>query len=169
MSLHAVYTLGFLWQPARRQVLLIDRAPDRAELAGHLNGLGGKLLPGESPAAAMRREFFEEAGVIVTQLHEAGTESWVCYSIDGQLHDQGTLHLFVATAWRGTSRSTCAEGTLDWWDTESVLSHPRLAPNLATLLTALLRHPLPRYSGLAHYQTRAPGSYTLLQHHSVCW
>ncbi len=33
--------------------------------AGRVNALGGKLLPGESPAAAASREVFEEAGVRV--------------------------------------------------------------------------------------------------------
>jgi 8-oxo-dGTP diphosphatase len=35
--------------------------------AGRVNALGGKLLPGESPAAAASREILEEAGVRVPE------------------------------------------------------------------------------------------------------
>jgi len=54
------YACGFLFSPDRSRVLLIrKRRP--AWQAGKLNGIGGKLEPGESPLDAMRREFREEA------------------------------------------------------------------------------------------------------------
>jgi 8-oxo-dGTP diphosphatase len=60
------YVCGFLLSPDRKRVLLIrKRRP--AWQAGKLNGIGGKIEPGETPAAAMRREFKEEAGVDVTE------------------------------------------------------------------------------------------------------
>lgn len=61
------YVCGFLFSPDRSRVLLIrKRRP--AWQAGKLNGVGGKIEPGETPPEAMRREFCEEAGVNV--------ESW---------------------------------------------------------------------------------------------
>ncbi|MDB5297315.1 MAG: hydrolase [Phycisphaerales bacterium] len=56
------YACGFLFSPDRSRVLLIrKRRP--AWQAGKLNGVGGKIEPGEAPADAMRREFREEAGL----------------------------------------------------------------------------------------------------------
>src|SRR4051794_18101042 len=56
------YVCGFLFSPDRSRVLLIrKRRP--AWQAGKLNGVGGKLEPGETPLQAMRREFREEAGI----------------------------------------------------------------------------------------------------------
>jgi 8-oxo-dGTP diphosphatase len=60
------YVCGFLFSADRGRVLLIrKRRP--AWQAGKLNGLGGKIEPGESPPQAMRREFREEAGVDVAE------------------------------------------------------------------------------------------------------
>lgn len=56
------YVCGFLFSPDRARVLLIrKRRP--AWQAGKLNGIGGKVEPGETPIDAMRREFWEEAGI----------------------------------------------------------------------------------------------------------
>jgi 8-oxo-dGTP diphosphatase len=56
------YVCGFLFSPERTRVLLI-RKNRPAWQAGRLNGLGGKIEPGETPHQAMVREFREEAGV----------------------------------------------------------------------------------------------------------
>ena len=55
------YVAGFLFSPDRSRVLLI-RKNRPAWQAGKLNGLGGKIEPGETPPQAMRREFREEQG-----------------------------------------------------------------------------------------------------------
>jgi 8-oxo-dGTP diphosphatase len=56
------YVCGFLFSPDGGRVLLIrKRRP--AWQAGRLNGVGGKVEPGEALHAAMRREFREEAGL----------------------------------------------------------------------------------------------------------
>lgn len=56
------YVCGFLFTLDRSRVLLI-RKNRPAWQAGKLNGLGGKIEPGETPHQAMRREFIEEAGL----------------------------------------------------------------------------------------------------------
>jgi 8-oxo-dGTP diphosphatase len=59
------YACGFLFSTDRTRVVLIrKRRP--AWQAGRLNGVGGKLEPGETPLQAMTREFFEEAGVTIS-------------------------------------------------------------------------------------------------------
>ena len=56
------YVCGFLFSPDRTRVLLIrKRRP--AWQAGRLNGVGGKVEPGEAAYEAMCREFREEAGL----------------------------------------------------------------------------------------------------------
>lgn len=63
------YVCGFLITPDRSRVLLIrKRRP--AWQVGRLNGVGGKIEPGETPAQAIRREFREEAGLDISVWRE---------------------------------------------------------------------------------------------------
>ncbi len=55
------YVLGFLFGDGQ-QVLLIRKNKPTWQ-AGFLNGIGGKIESGETPAQAMCREFREEAGL----------------------------------------------------------------------------------------------------------
>lgn len=63
---HFVYVLALLFTPDGRQVVLMRRTRP-AWQAGRVNALGGKILPGESAAAAASREVLEEAGVQVPE------------------------------------------------------------------------------------------------------
>jgi len=66
------YACGFLFSRDRTRVLLIrKRRP--AWQAGRLNGVGGKIEPGEAPADAMRREFREEANLDIPDWQEVLT------------------------------------------------------------------------------------------------
>lgn len=56
------YVCGFYFDHLLKQVVLIWKNK-AAWQAGKLNGVGGKIEPGESPSEAMRREFKEEAGI----------------------------------------------------------------------------------------------------------
>lgn len=69
MTRHFTYVLALLFSADRRRVVLM-RKTRPAWQAGRVNALGGKLLPGESPADAARREVGEEAGVDVEQWEE---------------------------------------------------------------------------------------------------
>lgn len=60
------YTLGFMFDPAARTVVLI-RKNKPAWQRGLLNGVGGKVEFGETPIAAIVREFQEETGVLTKQ------------------------------------------------------------------------------------------------------
>ena len=66
------YACGFLFSLDRQRVLLIrKRRP--AWQAGKLNGLGGKIEPGETPDAAARREVLEETGLVVPHVEHLWT------------------------------------------------------------------------------------------------
>lgn len=58
----SLYCCGFLFDRARDHVWLLRKARP-AWQAGRLNGIGGKIEPGETPQQAQSREFLEEAGV----------------------------------------------------------------------------------------------------------
>lgn len=57
-----LFVCGFCFDEERERVVLIEKSQP-AWQAGRLNGVGGKVEPGESVSAAMTREFEEEAGV----------------------------------------------------------------------------------------------------------
>jgi 8-oxo-dGTP diphosphatase len=56
------YALGFIFDQARDHVLLIQKARP-AWQRGKLNGIGGKVEPGETFQQAMIRECWEETGI----------------------------------------------------------------------------------------------------------
>ena len=58
------YVNGFLFSPEKTRVALI-RKNRPAWQAGRINGIGGKVEPGERPIDAMVREFAEETGVML--------------------------------------------------------------------------------------------------------
>lgn len=97
------YVNGFLFDPTLSQVVLIRKnKPPHQE--GLLNGIGGKIEPGERPLAAMTREFKEEAGLIVPWFHFA-TMTW-----KSRHHPKGAeMHLFRATGNVWAARSLTAE------------------------------------------------------------
>jgi 8-oxo-dGTP diphosphatase len=56
------YVVGFLFDPASQQVVVIQKVSPKWQ-AGKFNGVGGKIEDGETPYEAMVREFAEETGV----------------------------------------------------------------------------------------------------------
>ena len=58
------YVVGFLHSEDKSLVVLIKKQRPKWQ-KGRLNGVGGHIEPGETPLAAMRREFKEEAGLTI--------------------------------------------------------------------------------------------------------
>jgi len=58
----ARYVVGFMFDENESSVLLIRKTRPSWQ-AGKLNGIGGRIEEGETPAQAMRREFLEEVGI----------------------------------------------------------------------------------------------------------
>ena len=56
------YVNGFLFSPDFKRIVLIRKNRPDFQI-GKINGIGGKINLGESPAEAMKREFLEEAGL----------------------------------------------------------------------------------------------------------
>lgn len=82
------YVVGFMFNPARDLVLLIEK--DRPVWqAGKLNGVGGKLEDGEDPMFAMVREFKEETGI------ETRTEDWALRLYTEDLRTNAEIYTFT--------------------------------------------------------------------------
>jgi 8-oxo-dGTP diphosphatase len=115
-------TLGYVLSADKRQVLLIHRNR-RAEDAhyGKYNGLGGKLERGEDVVACMRRELFEEAGIVDATLTLRGTISWPGFGKQGE---DWFGFIFLIENWNGTVRADNAEGTLEWVAIDRLLDLP---------------------------------------------
>jgi 8-oxo-dGTP diphosphatase len=113
-------TLGYVFSPDRRQVLMIrrDTRPDDLHY-GKYNGLGGKLEPDEDVAAGMRREIREEAGLECGRLDFAGTVSWPGFGRDGS---NWFGFLFRVYDWTGDPLLANDEGSLHWVPVEDILA-----------------------------------------------
>lgn len=79
------YVAGFLFDVSLMNVALI-RKEKPAWQRGLLNGIGGKIEPGETADVAMRREFYEEAGMDL--------ETWRPFAT--LIGDSWTVHFYYA-------------------------------------------------------------------------
>lgn len=83
------YTVGFYFSGTLGHVLLINKLRPSWQ-AGKLNGIGGKIEPGESPVEAMVREFKEEAGIATA------AAGWLKFcALTGDLPSPFTVHFFA--------------------------------------------------------------------------
>lgn len=90
------YVLGFLFDGLSGSVILIQKdKPDWQK--GLLNGVGGKIEEGETPLAAMVREFAEETG--------ANTDPEIWNNFCTLQGDDFVVHCFKA---KSTAMWTCA-------------------------------------------------------------
>lgn len=124
---HTSYVLGFLFSPDREEVLLIEKTKPPF-LAGKLNGVGGKIEPGETAKEAMVREFEEEVGIKTTKIDweyrlamHAPTYSIQVFRGFGNLHAAQQMEEEKPTI-----------GNVHW------LTHIKIVPNLAWIIPLLL-------------------------------
>lgn len=102
--------LCFIFRDER--VLLIHKKTGLG--AGMINAPGGRLEPGESPAAAARRETREETGLIPGRLREMG--SLFFYFASGYFQD---CRVYAADGCSGREIST-AEADPVWVETDRI-------------------------------------------------
>lgn len=120
------YVVGFLYNERKSIVVLIEKQRP-AWQKGRLNGVGGHIEPGETPLDAMRREFWEEAGVKI--------DDWeLAVEMTGRTW---RVHFFTACGnvldtWTRTDESICLVGVLN-----APLT-PNILPNLGWLIPLCL-------------------------------
>jgi 8-oxo-dGTP diphosphatase len=135
------YTICFC-RSGDRVLLLHRRRPPNA---GRWNGVGGKLAPGETPAACIRREALEETKIDIGAtgtLRFAGIVTWTV-GADPTMPSSG-MYAFVADlgsafpTWSG-DRDT-PEGLLRWHPLDRVCdpANDALVSNLPYFVPAML-------------------------------
>ncbi len=118
------WVAGFLFTEDFRSVALIRKARPEWQ-AGKLNGVGGKIEPGETPEQAMVREWTEEAN--------AGPHNWreFCQLVWAE----GTVHFFMAyTAYKTDYFRPDTDEPVRWHYVADAIKYESIIPNLAWLL-----------------------------------
>jgi 8-oxo-dGTP diphosphatase len=146
-------TLGYVFSPDRRQVLLIHRnaRPNDAHF-GKYNGLGGKLERDENIVDGMRREIREEAGIECETLQLAGTISWPGFGKNGE---DWFGFIFRILRYSGTPKTHCEEGELLWTPIEQVEQLPLWPGDRYFLADVLSASNLP-FHGVMPYSQGVP-------------
>jgi 8-oxo-dGTP diphosphatase len=90
--------------------------------AGLLNGVGGKLEPGESPLACVLREAAEETGVHLAAPRFSGIVTWSGFPRGGV---RSGMYVYLGQLPGGLDpvsiATECEEGVLSWVPTRAVL------------------------------------------------
>lgn len=107
-----VATLGYVLARDGERVLMVHRnAREDDHQYGKFNGLGGKMQDDEDVASCMRREIFEEAGIVSQSMSLRGTISWPGFGPKGE---DWLGFIFLITEYEGEPFEYNAEGTLEW-------------------------------------------------------
>ena len=114
------YTICFIRRAD--QLLLLERR--RAPNLGLWNGVGGKLIPGESALDGILREVLEETGLALTGPSVPRFGGIVTWYEAGNGRRTGGMYAFVASLpedFQFPTPVVTDEGTLDWKDISWVL------------------------------------------------
>jgi len=118
------YTLGFIFDQAFSRVLLMHKQrPDWQE--GRLNGVGGKIEPGEQSLACIVREAREETGL------QTAVKEWICV---GEIKSDSYSVDVYARIHKGEflDASTVTDEEIEWFDVNELPD--AVLPNLHWLI-----------------------------------
>lgn len=82
-------------------------------------GIGGKFLDKESPEECVKREVFEETGLVLQSYKYRAIITFVSNEYETQY-----MHLFTSDKYTGTLKYNCNEGNLEWIEKEKIPSLP---------------------------------------------
>lgn len=105
-------TLGYILSPDRKHTLLIHRNARETDI--HLNkynGLGGKMHADEDVVSCLKREIYEESGLLCRQIILRGTINWTGF---GPESEDWLGFIFRVDQFDGDPIKKNAEGTLSW-------------------------------------------------------
>lgn len=121
------YVVGLLFRQRGNEVALITKKRPSAQ-AGRLNGIGGKVERGETPLAAMKREFREEAG--------AEIDSWRPFCCVKGGSGTYEVHFFVSHE-KQAEIHTAGDEEVRWYSLAE-LNELRFVANLAWIIPLAL-------------------------------
>lgn len=139
MKQYTHWVVGFLFNTSNEVALVRKTHP--AWQAGKLNGVGGKIGQGESPADAMCREFVEEAGARVSDWREFAL-------LKGQ---DGQVHFFAAHGDYGIASPT--DEKVGWYKISDLRNLP-IIENLEWLVPLAL-DPGNKYATIDYFQSQS--------------
>ncbi|MCF6187446.1 MAG: 8-oxo-dGTP diphosphatase [Desulfobulbaceae bacterium] len=115
-------TLGYILSPDGSRVLLVHRnaRPDDQHL-GKFNGLGGKMHADEDVVTCMRREIFEESGLVNLEMSLRGVINWSGF---GKKGEDWLGFIFLITRFTGSPVVQNEEGRLDWHTVDALDALP---------------------------------------------
>ncbi len=111
-------TLCYIRRAGETLMMLRNRKPNDVH-RGKYNGVGGKMIPGETPEACAAREIFEETGLIVDEMALRGILTFPCF--DGA--NDWIVYVMLVTGFHG-DLIECAEGELRWIETDRLEELP---------------------------------------------
>lgn len=126
------WVCGFLFTHTHHEinVALIEKRHGPSVVVGRLTGIGGKIKYGETPHAAMVREFREEAGLLVPE--------WRGFC-DLRMRSFGLVHMYTAYVTSAQARevSMQEDEPIRWLDVAK-LPYYNVVPNLRWLVPLAL-------------------------------
>jgi len=105
-------TLGFILSPDGQETLLIHRnkRPDDPHF-GKYNGLGGKMERQEDVFSCLRREVYEESGLVCEETILRGTVNWTGF---GRWGEDWFGFIYRIERFSGVLQPSSEEGDLQW-------------------------------------------------------
>ena len=108
------------------KVLTLERGPHKTFLPGWFVAPGGKVEAGENIIASGAREFFEETGLTITNLHLRGSYT---FFTEEEHNRSGVIYLLVGDGVEGTFTPDVADGTLRWLTVDELCSSDKVMPD----------------------------------------
>ncbi len=106
--------------------VLVAQRPEGKPLAGLWEFPGGKLMPGETPEAALVRELHEELGVVT----EPPCLAPLTFASHGYERFHLLMPLYVCRVWRGEPRAREGQAALRWVRPRALRELPMLPADL---------------------------------------
>jgi len=108
-------TLGFILSPDGKETLLVHRNKRAGDQhLGKYNGLGGKMEPREDIFSCLKREIYEESGLLCEVATLRGTVSWPGFGGTGNASEDWFGFIYRIDCFSGTPRMLNEEGELEW-------------------------------------------------------
>ncbi|HIW15260.1 MAG TPA: 8-oxo-dGTP diphosphatase [Firmicutes bacterium] len=127
-------TLCYVEKDGRYLMLYRNKKPHDPN-AGKWVGIGGHMEEGESPEDCLKREAYEETGLVLEQMEPRGLVTFV-----SDRYETEYMHLFTCHAFSGTLHP-CQEGTLQWIPITDVPQLPLWEGDKLFLSFLALKHP----------------------------